>query len=79
MKFFYNLGARYILFFCKSSRFQSHMKELVQFWYDDRYSFKVSMSDVNAYPNDFKVKVTDFEILHLSWLKFFRVHVFQTK
>ena len=55
------------------------MKELVQFWYDDRYSVKVSMSDVNAYPNDFKVKVIDFEILHLSWLKFFRVHVFQTK
>ena len=53
------------------------MMDLVHIWYDNRYRSKVSFSNTPANAHDLKVKVTDFEILHIKYyVKVFKELIF---
>ena len=44
-------------------------------WYDDRYWFKILFSTIPTPGNDLQIKITDLEIVCLSFtLKFLRSH-----
>ena len=57
-----------MLKFLKSSYFTNRMMDLLHICYDDRYNgLKVSFSNTPAHAHNFKVKVTDFEILQIKY------------
>ena len=41
--------------------------DLFHFWCDDRYWFKILLSTISTPMHDLKVKVTDLEVLRLSF------------
>ena len=63
----------------RTSLFPNPLMDLVHVWYDDRYWSKILHSAIPTPIHDFKVKITDLELLCQCFaLKFLGPHYFQT-